>query len=119
MEFQTTARLLKAIAAEWVSKGRPLSIGTTNLYALRPVIWRIATIAASGHANALTLARKILLASTSLPIAFPPVHIQVEVGSTRYKEMHVDGGAAAQLFLYPTAIDWRQVLKKLDGFRHP
>jgi hypothetical protein len=106
--------VLKAIAAECGSKGRPLSIGTTNLYALRPVIWRLGTIAASGHPKALVLARKILLASTSLPIAFPPVHIEVEVDSTRYKEMHVDGGAAAQLFLYPTAIDWRRVLKKLD-----
>jgi predicted patatin/cPLA2 family phospholipase len=107
-------RVLEAIAAEWTSKGRPLSIGTTNLYALRPVIWRLATIAASGAPNALALARKILLASTSLPMAFPPVHIQVEVAGTPYKEMHVDGGAAAQLFLYPTAIDWRRVLKKLD-----
>jgi hypothetical protein len=112
-------RVLEAIAAECTSKGRPLNIGTTNLYALRPVIWRLANIAASGHPSALALARKVLLASTSLPMAFPPVHIGVEVGSTQYKEMHVDGGAAAQLFLYPTQIDYGQILKKLDAKGSP
>lgn len=106
--------VLNAIAAEWVNKGRPLSIGTTNLNALRPVIWRLASIAASEHPHALALARKILLASTSLPIAFPPVHIEVEADGAKFKELHVDGGVAAQLFLYPTSIDWRRVLKKLD-----
>jgi hypothetical protein len=106
--------VLNAIAAEWVNKGRPLSFGTTNLNALRPVIWRIASIAASEHPHALALARRILLASTSLPIAFPPVHIEVEADGAKFKELHVDGGVAAQLFLYPTSIDWRRVLKKLD-----
>lgn len=106
--------MLEAIAAEWMNKGRSLTIGTTNLYALRPVLWRVQHIAASGHPNALELVRKILLASASIPIAFPPVHIEVEVDGERYEEMHVDGGASAQVFLYPTAVDWRQVMEKLD-----
>jgi hypothetical protein len=28
--------------------------------------------------------------------------------------MHVDGGAASQVFLYPIGLDWQEVLKKLQ-----
>ena len=44
--------------------------------------------------------RKILLASASIPIIFPPVYIPVEVGGEIYEEMHVDGGVATQVFFY-------------------
>ena len=33
----------------------------------------------------------------------------------RYDELHVDGGAASQVFLYPAAIDWTRVLEKLES----
>jgi hypothetical protein len=46
----------------------------------------------------------ILLASTSVPGAFPPVMIDVEAGGQHYQEMHVDGGAVAQTFLIPAPI---------------
>lgn len=91
--------ILEAIATEWRDKGRSLIIGTTNLYALRPVLWRKQHIAASGHPNALELTRKVVLASASISIAFPPVHIEVEVDGKPYDEIRVDGGAAAQVFL--------------------
>ena len=96
--------LLDAIAAEY-RKGRLLMIGTTNIDAQRPVIWNIGAIAASGHPGALDLVRKILRASSAIPGAFQPVLIDVEVNGQKYQELHVDGGAIAQLFLYPPSID--------------
>jgi hypothetical protein len=81
-----------------------LLIGTTNLDVQRPVIWNIGAIAASGRAGAIELVRKILLASAAVPGLFPPVMIDVEGGGKRFQELHVDGGAVAQMFLYPTSI---------------
>ena len=111
--------VMVAVAAEFRDKGRQLSIGTTNLDTLRPVIWNIGRIAASGHPGALELIRKILLASASIPIAFPPVRIEVEADGRPYDEMHVDGGASAQIFLYPAGIDWARVLDLLDAKGRP
>jgi len=61
-------------------------------------------IAASNDPNARSLFEKVLLASASIPGAFPPVMIDVTVGGTRYQEMHVDGGTMAQVFLYPPSL---------------
>ena len=97
-------KLLEAIAVEY-NKGRLLMIGTTDLDAQRPVIWNIGAIAASGHPGALDLFRKILRASAAIPGAFQPVLIDVELDGKKYPELHVDGGAIAQLFLYPPSID--------------
>ena len=96
--------LLDAIAAEY-QKGRLLMIGTTDLDAQRPVIWNIGAIAASGKPGALELVRKILRASAAVPGVFQPVMIDVELDGRQYQELHVDGGAIAQLFLYPPSID--------------
>jgi predicted acylesterase/phospholipase RssA len=96
--------MLDAIAAEH-AKGRVLLIGTTNLDARRPVIWNIGEIAASGHPRALEVVHDILIASAAIPGAFPPVMIDVEADGERYQEMHVDGGASAQVFLYPPGMD--------------
>lgn len=97
-------KMLDAIAAEYL-KGRLLMIGTTDLDAQRPAIWNIGAIAASRHPQSLELFRKILLASASIPGAFQPVLLDVEIDGVRFQEMHVDGGAIAQLFLYPGSID--------------
>ena len=98
--------MLAAIASEY-AKGRLLLIGTTNLDEERPVIWNIGAIAASRNPGAIELFRKILLASAAVPGFFPPVLIDVEVGGERFQEMHVDGGAVAQMFLYPPSIGLR------------
>jgi predicted acylesterase/phospholipase RssA len=98
-----TADMLKEIAAE-DAKGRVLVIGTTNLDARRPVIWNIGKIAASGNPKALDLVRDILVASAAIPGAFPPMMIDVEVNGQAYQEMHVDGGASAQVFAYPPSL---------------
>ena len=65
------------------------------------MIWNIGAIAASGHPAAPDLVRRILLASAAIPGAFPPVMFDVTLDGERHQEMHVDGGAFAQAFLYP------------------
>ena len=97
------AALLERIAAEY-NDGRLLLIGTTNLDSRQPVVWNMGAIAASGAPQALELFRQILLASAAIPGAFPPTMIDVEVNGRRYQEMHVDGGASTQVFLYPPSI---------------
>ena len=96
-------QLLDEIAAEY-AKGRILLVGTTNLDSLEPVIWNMTAIAASNDPNSISLFQKILLASASIPGAFPPVMIDVNLDGTQYQEMHVDGGTVAQLFLYPPSL---------------
>jgi predicted acylesterase/phospholipase RssA len=100
VERYVTPDLLKAIADEY-AKGRLLLIGTTNIDARRPVIWNITKIAASGNPHALELVRQILVGSAAVPGAFPPMMIDVVVNGKNYQEMHVDGGASAQVFVYP------------------
>jgi predicted acylesterase/phospholipase RssA len=100
--------MMEALAREY-HKGRLLLIGTTDLDAQRPSIWNVGAIAASGHADALDLIRKILRASSAVPGVFQPVMIDVELDGKPYQELHVDGGAIAQMFLYPPTIDLRQV----------
>jgi len=64
-------------------------------------------IAASSHPSALELFRNILLASTSLPGVFPPVHVKVAAGDKMLEEMHVDGGPTRQVFLAPAHFSLR------------
>ncbi|HEU4809861.1 MAG TPA: patatin-like phospholipase family protein [Sphingomicrobium sp.] len=99
---------LDEIAAEY-AKWRVLLVGTTNLDSLEPVIWNMGAIAASKDPGAIKLFREILLASASIPGAFPPVMIDSTVGGTHYQEMHVDGGTVAQVFLYPPSLSFAGV----------
>ncbi len=95
-------KLLERIATEY-EKGRWLLIATTDLDSRRPVLWNMGAIAASRSPNALDLFRNILLASAAIPGVFPPLMVDVEVDGKSYQEMHVDGGATAQVFLIPPA----------------
>jgi predicted acylesterase/phospholipase RssA len=106
-----TPELLEAIAAEH-DKGRILVIGTTNLDARRPVIWNVTKIAAIGGPDALELVRDILVASAAIPGAFPPTMFDVEVDGQQYQEMHVDGGASAQVFAYPPALRLAEISRQ-------
>ncbi|MEL6479229.1 MAG: patatin-like phospholipase family protein [Pseudomonadota bacterium] len=108
LEREITADFVERLGAEHL-KGRRLWVGTTNLDSQRPVIWDIGAIAATGRPEAPRLIREILLASASIPGAFPPVIFQVEAVGTRFSEMHVDGGVTRQLFLFP--VDTRVVVK--------
>jgi hypothetical protein len=105
--------VIAAIAAEH-RKGRGLYIGTTDLDQMRGRIWDIGAIAASGSPGAKDLVHKIMLASASIPAVFPPVRIQVEAEGRRYDELHVDGGTAAQVFVYPGSTDWPGLLDLLE-----
>ena len=94
--------LMSAIAAEY-RRGRLLFVGTTNLDAARSVTWDIGAIANSGHPGALELIHDVLLASASIPVAFPPVLIEVDVGGETYDELHADGGVKRQSFMFDLA----------------
>lgn len=107
--------MLARIAAEY-QKGRLLLIQTTDLDAGRPAIWNIGALAASGDPRAPDLIRHILLASASIPAAFPPVLFDVEAGGRAYQEMHVDGGAVSQAFLVPPSLNTRLELES-TGYR--
>ena len=78
--------------------GRRLYIGTVDLDSQFFIVWNMGAIAASGQPGALELFRSVMLASASIPIAFPPVYIDVEAGGRRFDEMHVDGATVANLF---------------------
>ena len=92
------ADLLQEVAAAHRG-GRRLYIGTVDLDAQQFVVWNMGMIAVSGRPDALDLFRSIMLASASIPIAFPPVFFEVEANGRRYDEMHVDGGVGARVFL--------------------
>jgi predicted patatin/cPLA2 family phospholipase len=94
-----TPKVLDAIASEH-EKGRRLYIATTNLDAQRAVAWDMGAIASSGHTDSLKLFRKVMLASASIPGAFPPVRFNVEIDGKKYDEMHVDGGVISGILGY-------------------
>jgi len=100
IERHVDAELLRRVA-ENHRNGRRLYVGTSNLDMPRFVVWNMGAIADSGRPEALALFRKLMLASASIPVAFPPVFVEVELapGGTRYDEMHVDGGLGARVFL--------------------
>ena len=96
-------RFLGEIAREY-RRGRVLLIGTTNIDAQRPVVWNMGEIAASQHPDALSLFRKVILASAAIPGAFPPVSIEVRADGKIYEEMHVDGGTTREIFVSPVEV---------------
>ena len=105
-------QMIAAIAKEY-NQGRRLLIGTTNIDAKRPVIWNIGAIAAVGTEESAQLIRDVMLASASIPGIFPPVRISVRVGERVYDELHVDGGVASQVFLYPAQLDLRHAKEQV------
>ena len=93
-------RVLRAVAAE-ADKGRMLLVATTDLDSQRGVVWDMGAIAQRGGPEALALFRLVLIASASVPGAFPPVLIPSEGGGHRFEEMHVDGGVATPFLALP------------------
>ncbi|MFA5069270.1 MAG: patatin-like phospholipase family protein [Candidatus Omnitrophota bacterium] len=108
--------ILKQISDEH-NKGRRLYVGTTNLDAQRLVIWDMGRIARGGDEKALRLFRKIILASASMPVLFPPVYIGVEAGNSVFDEMHVDGGVTKQVFFLYDVIQGLENAVKEKGIR--
>ena len=95
--------LLDEIAAEY-EKGRLLLVATSDLDSRQAVIWNMTKIASSRDPRALDLFRTVMVTSAAIPGAFPPTMIDVEADGKAYQEMHVDGGAMAQVFLYPPSL---------------
>lgn len=96
--------LTAQIAAEH-GRGRRLLVATTHIDSQRPVIWDLGAIAATGRPDAPELIRKVMLASASIPGAFPPVLFQVEADGETYQEVHVDGGVTLSIFAYPPSVN--------------
>ena len=97
--------IAKLVDAEFLNKiadahknGRRLYIGTVDLDSQQLAVWNMGLIASSGRPDALDLFRKIMLASSSIPVAFPPVLFKVEADGRKYDELHVDGAVKATVF---------------------
>lgn len=103
MAKEITPALLADIAAQYRA-GKRLFVVTTDLDAERSVVWNMGAIAAHGGEQAANLFRNVLLASSSVPGAFPPVLIDVESDGKRFAEMHADGGVGGQFFVAPAAL---------------
>lgn len=103
IDKEMTPELMADIAAAYHA-GRRLFVVTTNLDAERFVVWNMGAIAAHGGEDARKLFVKVLLASASVPGAFPPVLIDVEADGKRFAEMHADGGLGGQFFVAPPAL---------------
>ena len=115
-KFEATGTFIARYTSQKIRKrsqpniaARMLLIGTTNLYAQRPVVWDLGALANSGRPDALTLMRQIILASASAPPALPPVHIDVIADGKIYDEMHVDGGVTREVFIYPPDYNPRSI----------
>ena len=98
-------------------QGRRLYIGTANMDAQRPVVWNMGLIAKSNHPSAPQLFRDVMLASASIPAAFPPVYIKVEVNGKDYDEMHVDGGTFAQVFFHGNSLDLKAAARATGFYK--
>ena len=107
---------LDAIAVEH-GKGRELWIATTDLDKQQRYIWNLTRVATSQDPEALELFHSLMIASASIPGAFPPVLIDVEAGGRKYQEMHVDGGAMAQVFVYPIGLDFDVLAREHNAAR--
>ena len=112
---KVTPDFLAEIANEH-RKGRVLLVGTTNLDSGRPVIWDMGAIAASEHPDALQLFRQVILASASIPVAFPPAVIEVTTPDGQiYDEVHVDGGATSQVTFVSPSIPIKALTEEAVG----
>ncbi len=79
------------------AQGRRLYIGTTNIDTRRLIIWDMGAIASRGTPESLKLYHDVILASSSIPGAMPPVRIPVEIDGAVYEELHVDGGVSDEV----------------------
>jgi predicted acylesterase/phospholipase RssA len=97
-----TPDILHAVA-EKHAQGRRLYIATAELDSRRLVLWDMGEIATRGTPAALTLYRKIVLASASVPVVYPPVRLPIQIDGVCYDELHADGstcdGAVFRAFI--------------------
>jgi len=113
IELNIDERIINAVAEEH-HRGRRFLVGTTNLDSARLVVWDMGAIATSDRPDRLQRFRDVLLASSSIPMVFPPVYFPVEWEGKTYWQMHVDGGAVVVVFLSGFVVD---ELNRLTGLR--
>jgi hypothetical protein len=99
LDKHITEEVLQRVAAAY-DEGRRLFVGTTNLDYNQTWVWSMSLIAKDNRPGAVELYRKVLLASASFPIAFPPVDI----------DGHLFGDGAARM---------NAVVLGLAGMREP
>jgi predicted acylesterase/phospholipase RssA len=93
-----TDELVATVAAKHEA-GYRLYVGTTNMDTAEFVIWDMGRIAASDRADKREHFVKVLHASCSVPVLFPPVYFEVEGDDGEaYHEMHSDGSTYSQVF---------------------
>lgn len=95
---QTVDETFLAEIAKAHRRGQRLYVGTVDLDSQSFVVWNMGLIATSGRPDAVSLFRQVMLASSSIPVAFPPVFFEVEADGRRYDEMHVDGSVGTRVF---------------------
>jgi Patatin-like phospholipase len=103
ISFYLNENVLTALEKAY-NDGRLLLIVSTDPDSQQPVIWNVGAIAKSRNPRALDTIRRLLLASAAIPGAFPPTMFNVTLDGKPYQEMHVDGGAFVQAFLYSSAL---------------
>jgi hypothetical protein len=111
------ADFLRKVAAQHI-RGRRLYVGTTDLDSGRSITWDMGAIANSEHPQALQLFQKIILASSAVPVLFPPVDIPVTIGDRAFNELHVDGGVSSQVFVYPARLRLSEIEGRPFAQRH-
>ena len=112
IEHYITAEVLEAVAKK-NQQGYRLFVGTTNLDTTEFIIWNMGKIAASERTDALQHYRRVLLASASIPVFFPPVYFEVQANGQTYHEMHVDGSTYSNLVFRSFMIDIEEAKEKV------
>ncbi len=116
LEKFVTDDFIRRLAAE-DAKGRLLLIGTTNLDAGRPVVWNLGAIAAAAKPESRKLVLDLMIASSAIPAFFPPVLLDIPMEGSPHQEMHVDGGATTQVFIFPPAFKLREFVSTVNAKR--
>lgn len=86
---------LDVVAAEHL-RGRRFFVATTDLDRSRLVVWDMGAIAVSDAPDRVFLFEEVLIASSAVPVLFPPVFVPTVDGG---HAMHVDGGVKAPILL--------------------
>ena len=92
--------LLRAVAAEH-ARGRRLYVATTSLDTQTQIVWDMGALASRDDVASRVLFVNVLIASASIPGAFPPVPLTYDHDGKQVSEIHVDGGTVANFLVAP------------------
>ena len=118
LQEYVTEAMIDDVARVHDEEGRRLYIGTTHMDAQRMVVWNMGLIAKSDHPDKYQLFRDVMMASASIPAAFPPIYIKVELDGKTYDEMHADGGTISQVMFYGGTLDFKGVGREMGLDMH-